>query len=86
MRGREGLGQHAADGVGGSIDPQQRCERGGEIDGFGARAISSRLERQSVEGERHVRVVVVRRGVVCALAWADGVDIGNTHHVPTSFR
>ena len=64
----ERLGQHASHGMRGSVDSEQRRERGHHVDRFDAGAIGSGLERQAVKRQRHVRVVVVGRGVVGAFA------------------
>ena len=79
------FGENAADRVSWSIDAKQRGECRSHINGLHARAIGASPERQSVEGQRNVRVVRVRRGVVGALEASDGVDVGNTEDVPASF-
>ena len=65
--GSDGLGQHAADGMRWSVDAQQGCKRRGQIDRFAFSAIGSRLKRQAVKRQRHVRIVGVGRAVIRAL-------------------
>ena len=49
MRRSERLGEHASYGVSGSVDAEQRGQRGGQINWLGVSAIGSRAEGQSVE-------------------------------------
>src|SRR5271163_4162008 len=85
MRGGKRFGQNAAHGVGGSVDTEQRSKSDGQIYWFGVRAISSRAEGQSIESERHVGVVGVRRCVVRAFGRANRIDFWNSHHIPATF-
>src|SRR6185369_13172821 len=55
-------------------------------DGLGVSAIGSRLERETIKSQRHMRVVVVRGCVVRPAYEADGEGRRNAEHIPTRER
>src|SRR5580765_7031458 len=48
-------------------------------------AISSKLKGQTVERQRYVRIVRVRRAMICAAAYANHKRHRNSQHVPSAF-
>src|SRR5262245_10366742 len=66
------------------IDAEQGSQRYRKIDGFSRGSIGSRLEWQTIKREWHVRIVTVRRGMICAIREVNNERSWNSDHVPSA--
>src|SRR5437588_9196143 len=68
------------------VDPQKRSQGDCQVDGFTMPAIRPGLKGQTIESERHVSVVGVRRSVICAQGVSDVIGRRDSHHIPPALR